>query len=86
MNDSIEKDDIHLKELFVKQHPDGPPQVSNDDTKMEDLLILQSLTEDDPNYKTIEQKYEEEIAFKQVTDLISKRFASNRENEDEDED
>jgi len=89
MNDPIEQDDQILKGMLMKQYPDGPPiyksvdAIENDDTRLDDLLILQSIEEDSSDNKSIEQKYEEEIAFKQITDLISKRFEDDRESQED---
>lgn len=90
MNDPIEQDDQKLKGMFMKQHPYGPPDcksndvIENDDTRLDDLLILQSIGEDNnPNYKSIEQKYEEEIAFKEITDLINSRLKDKGEGQED---
>ena len=80
MNNPTEKDDIHLKELFVKQHPHGPPvyegdnSIEKDDVKIDELLTLQSISEPIPEHDSIEEKYEEELVFKQVAELISRRM------------
>jgi hypothetical protein len=96
MNDSIENDDQKLKGLFIKQYPDGPPiresddSIENDDIKLDELLTLQSISEPMPEPSSIEEKYEEELVFEQIAELIQHRLATKEEpiieeNEDKEE-
>lgn len=82
MNNSIEQDDQALKGMLMKQHPEGPPvcksddSIENDDIKLDELLVLQSLSEEIPESSSIEEKYEEELIFEQVAELINSRLAA----------
>ena len=89
MANFLEKEDEKFREMMTKQNYDEPllvpedDKISNDDMRMDDLLVLQSMNEETPVQKTLEQKYEEEIAFKQVTDLIRKHFSDKRESQED---
>jgi len=79
--ESIRQDDQKFCEMQAKQHPDGPPvcesndTIEKDDLKLDDLMVLQSLSEPPPEYSSIEEKYEEEIVFEQIAGLINQRLA-----------
>ena len=81
MSDSIEQDDQKLKGMLIQQHPEGPPihqsddSIENDDIKLDELLTLQSISEPLPVPPSIEEKYEEELIFEQVAELINSRLA-----------
>ena len=76
----IEKDDKKFNDLSKKGHSVGSikpfvdNRLKNDDEKMEDLLILQDLTETEPVYDSIEEKYEEEILIDSVTKMLNRKF------------
>jgi hypothetical protein len=80
MNDIIKQDDEKLCEMIVKQYPDGYPifetdnAIENDDLKIEELLDLQSVSELPPEPSSIEDKYEEELLFKQIAEDIVRRL------------
>jgi hypothetical protein len=82
MSDPIEQDDQTLKGMLMKQHPEGPPvcksdnSIENDDIKLDELLVLQSLSEEILEPSSIEEKYEEELIFEQVAELINSRLAA----------
>lgn len=75
MANSIEKDDEKFNNLLVKQYPtldefvdsvkeQNPIKdvIESDDEKMDEMLLLESLSEDgQPEYNSIEEKYEVEI-------------------------
>lgn len=88
MANFLEKEDKKFREMMTKQKYDEPllvpedDKIGNDDIRMDDLLVLQSMNES-PVQKTIEQKYEEEIAFKEITDLITKRFKDSKESQED---
>jgi hypothetical protein len=81
-SESIEQDDQRFCEMMVKQHPDGPPiyqgddSIEKDDVKLDELLTLQSISEPLPEPSSIEEKYEEELVFEQIAELINDRLAA----------
>jgi hypothetical protein len=88
MSDSIEQDDQKLKGMLMKQHPDSPPVYENndssiekDDIKIDELLTLQSISEPVPEPNSIEEKYEEELVFEQIAELINHRLSAKKDTE-----
>lgn len=82
MSDSIQNDDVKFRELVSKQHntfdsfvdsiPKTEDVIEQDDNKIDDLLILQSLSEDDEvKYDSIEEKYEEHILIDEINRSIN---------------
>ena len=88
MSNTIEKDDSKLIDMLEKQQPNGPiipyghkeedGQIENDDIKFEELLSLQSMSEPAPEHASIEEKYEEELVFEQIADIVNRRLAESR--------
>jgi len=82
MSDPIKEDDAKFQELLVKQFPtlhefvESLPKsedvIENDDIKMDDLLLLQSIANDgEIEYDSIEDKYEDEIAIAEVSKKLN---------------
>ena len=76
MSDFVEKDDKKFNELFVKQHPSCPhlePEtlLEKEDDKMEDLMFLQEVSQEEEP-KSIEEKYEEQFVLDEISELIDK--------------
>ena len=82
MNNPIEKEDKKFREMMTKQKYDEPllvpddDEINNDDIKLDELLTLQSISEPIPEPSSIEEKYEEELIFEQVAELINSRLAA----------
>ena len=76
MSDFVEKSDKKFNELFVKQHPTCPHTESDnlidrDDDKMEDLMFLQEVSQEEES-KSIEEKYEEQFVLDEISAMIDK--------------
>lgn len=76
MSDSVKNDDKKFNELFVKQHPTCPHTepddlIDKDDNKMEDLMFLQDLSQEEKP-QSIEEKYEEQFVLDEISELIDK--------------
>ena len=61
--------------------------IEKDDEKMDELMFLQTVSEGEPKYSSIEEKYEDEILFEKIASIM--REYRNKEpiffNKDEDE-
>ena len=95
MPDQIEKDDEKFNRMIVKQHPTadsffsaerkskGQDKIEEDDERMEELLMLQSLTEtDEPVYDSLEEKYEEKIIMDEVSEIVARQLSKLNEESD----
>lgn len=82
MSDPIKEDDAKFQDLLVKQFPtihefvESLPKsedaIENDDIKMDDLLLLQSVASDGKiEYDSIEQKYEDEILMEEISKAVN---------------
>lgn len=87
MPNQIEKDDEKFNKLIVKQHPTadsffksertekGQDPIEQDDEKLDDLLMLQSLSDkDEPVYDSLEEKYEEKIIMDEISEIVSRQL------------
>lgn len=51
-------------------------QIEKDDEKLDELLMLQSLSEkDEPVYDSLEEKYEEKIIMDQVSEIVARQLS-----------
>jgi hypothetical protein len=48
--------------------------IEEDDEKMDEMLILQSLTETEIAYDSIEEKYEEQILMDEISEMIGRQL------------
>ena len=49
--------------------------IEKDDEKMDEMLILQSLTETEPTHDSIEEKYKEQILMDEISEMIGRQLA-----------
>ena len=57
--------------------------IEKDDEKMEELLVLQSMTDEEPKYDSVEEKYEDEIMMDQVINMVNEKIFDPLEMNDE---
>lgn len=87
MESSITKDDKKFNDLIVKQHRNAEGffvkktsgVIDEDDAKMEDLTLLQEISEKEPKHDLIEEKYEEKILIEQVIKMLDGKSEKNRQ-------
>ena len=89
MPDQIDKDDEKFNQMITKQHPtadaffkaervaEGQDSIEQDDEKIDELLMLQSMSEtDEPIYDSIEEKYEEQIVMKEISEMVANHLSN----------
>ena len=53
--------------------------IEADDEKMDELLMLQSMTEADEQPASIEEKYEEQIMMAEVVEIVNRQMMKREE-------
>lgn len=89
MPDQIDKDDEKFNQMITKQYPtvdsffkaervaEGQDPIEQDDEKIDELLMLQSMSEtDEPIYDSIEEKYEEQIVMKEISEMVANHLSN----------
>ena len=60
--------------------------IQKDDEKMDELIFLQTVSEGDPKYSSIEEKYEDELLFQEIERIVNKNRKDVPEFFDDEED
>ena len=87
MSNEILKDDEKFKELIGKQKlVDSEPKddLEKLDEKMDDMMMVQSISEEGPKYESVEEKYEIELFLEDFGNRIMVGFEDFTDIENED--